>query len=373
MRVFYRGIDLHSTNFKMNFIEEENNKIIKRDSIRIRNCEIKSRFIPMLSKNDYVCLEASTGSFKFAKIIKPYVKEVLVINPFDFRSLYLSGKKTDKIDAKKLCERLYTHIQSRQLGFEDVFPNVYIPEDDIIELRSLFSTYKILKRQIVSFKNRVHSILKLNLISYDSNNLKKSVKRIMDEELLKEVYMEQIIILINQIESLEANAIEIERMIKKICYKHHREEIEILISIMGISFFIACAVISDIADISRFKNAKRFCSYLRAGMRVDSSNNITHVGKINKKARKLTFNMILQGLLHTIRYNNNYSDFQVKKLKGKSNGKVRCALVRKTMVAIFYMLKNKEKWRHCPKEKYNEKLVMLNREVKYLNLEKKRA
>ena len=119
MRVFYRGIDLHSTNFKMHFIEEENNEIIKKDSMTFSNCEIENRFIPMLSKNDYICLEASTGSFKFAKMIKPYVKEVLVINPFDFKSLYLSGKKTDKIDAKKLCERLYTHIQSRQLGFED--------------------------------------------------------------------------------------------------------------------------------------------------------------------------------------------------------------------------------------------------------------
>jgi transposase len=225
----------------------------------------------------------------------------------------------------------------------------------------------------VSFKNRVHSILKLNLITYDSSHLKKSVKRIIDEKLIKDVYVRQINILINQIDSLEDDTKKIESEIKKICYKCHQEEIEILISIMGISFFTACAIISDVADVSRFKNAKRFCSYLRAGMRVDSSNKITHVGKLNKKARKLSFNMILQGLLHIIRYNKNYSDFQIRKLKGKSNGKVRCALVRKTMVAIYYMLKNKETWRHCSEEKYKEKLALLNREVKYFNLEKKRA
>lgn len=373
MKTFYHGVDLHSTNFKTHFIEEENDSNIKRGSSTIYNCEIEKKFIPMLTKNDYICLEASTGAFQFAKIVKPYVKDVIVINPFDFKSLYMSGKKTDKIDAKKLSERLYTHIQSRKLGFEDTFPGIYVPEDHIIELRGLFSTYETLKKQTTGLKNRVHSIIKQNLITYDSKNLHKSVNKILTEKKLKPVYEFQIQLLLNQINNLNNDIIKIENEIKKITYTYHKEEILILISIMGISFFTACAIMSDIADIKRFKNSKKLCSYLRAGMRVDSSNEKTHIGKINKKSRKLAFKMILQGLQHIVRYNHNYYEFKERKLKGKSNGKVRCALVRKTIVAIFYMLKNKERWKYSTENKYKEKLSLINCELKKLNFEKIRA
>ncbi len=370
MKLCYYGVDLHARNFNVHLIYEQEGKVIGKNSIKFSIADIEDGFIKMLRKNDYVCLEATTSAFAFAKMIRPYVKEVIIINPFDFRALYMSGKKTDKIDARRLSERLYLHIISLKNGFKDNFPKVYIPEDPIVELRCLFSTYEVLKKQIVSLKNRIHSLLKQNLVLYESKDLFPKFVQIVEESDMKDIYKKQCVILKRQIISIEQELQEITDMILEIGYDNYKDEITILMSQMGISFFTACAIISDIADINRFKSAKRLCSYLRSGMRVDASDKTIHIGKINKKARKLSFKMILQGLQHTVNYNPRFAEFKERKLKGKSNGKVRCALVRKTIVGIFYMLKNKELWQYCNDQTYQKKLKEMERRIGKIKFQK---
>ena len=373
MEILYHGIDLHSNNFKLHFIHQKDGIISNRGERRIYNAELEKKFIPMLTKNDYVCVEASTGSFAFANKIRPFVKSVKVINPHDFKSIYLSGKKTDKIDALKLAECLFAHVQNKELNFKDSFPEIYIPKQEIIELRSLFSSYELFKRQKTSLTNRIHSLIKQQFIPYQSTYLEKEIKRIRAEQLLNPVFDKQIEIFETQITHLETEMKRIKEMIKELAYKHLKNEISILMSIMGISFFTASAVMADIADINRFRKAKELCSYLRAGMRIDSSNRIKHVGKLNKRSRKLAFCMILQGLNHMVNYNAAYEDFKLRKTKGKSAGKVRCALVRKTIVAIFYMLRNKELWKYRNQDTYEKKLKEMEREIKKIEKEKQSA
>jgi hypothetical protein len=47
--------------------------------------------------------------------------------------------------------------------------------------------------------------------------------------------------------------------------------------------------------------------------------------------------------------------FYTEKLYGKSKGKVRMAVIRKTLVTIYYMLKNKEYYRYMDEENHNRK------------------
>ena len=85
-------------------------------------------------------MEASTGAFAFAKTIEPYVKEVRVIHPTDFKALYMSGKKTDKIDTRKLANRLKYYVENKEEDESD-FPRVYIPEKKIIKLKRNFAIF----------------------------------------------------------------------------------------------------------------------------------------------------------------------------------------------------------------------------------------
>ena len=72
------------------------------------------------------------------------------------------NRKTDKVDAEKLAIYLKMHIVSG----EKLVPEVYIPEKEIRYLRGLFTTVKLLRKQVGSTKNRIHSILKQNLFPF---------------------------------------------------------------------------------------------------------------------------------------------------------------------------------------------------------------
>ena len=354
METLYYGIDLHSTQMTNHLIKKEGGVTTERINEKIYTNEIKEKLFPKLTKETYVCVEASTGTFKFANMIKDFVKQVVVINPIDFKALYCSGKKTDKIDSKKLANKLKYFIESKD-GDED-FPEVYVPKDFVISLRKLFSSYNLLKSNKISLINRIHSIFKSNLIYYKAEDLFELVEKVFKDERIDEVDKFQIDLLKSEVESLEKKINEIKKKILEIGYKYFEEEIKLLISVKGVSDFTACAVMADVADVTRFKNAKKFCSYLRSAPRVDSTNRTTKIGKINKKGRKLAFELILQGLNHIIKSTPRFEEFYDRKTKGKSKNKVRSAIVRKTFVSVYYMLKNKEIYRECDKKKYTMKL-----------------
>ena len=118
------------------------------------------------------------------------------------------------------------------------------------------------------------------------------------------------------------------------------KEIKLLTSVRGISPFLAIAMMSDIADIKRFPNAKKLCSYLRTAPRIDASGNKQHVGKVNKQSRTLTASLMTESVKHFIDSSKKMHRFYFEKRKGKSAGKVRVAVMRKMIVIVYNMLKN---------------------------------
>ena len=132
-------------------------------------------------------------------------------------------------------------------------------------------------------------------------------------------------------------------------------EINLLTSIKGISVFTALALISDIADIRRFKNEKHLASYLRSTPSVDSSNAVTRVGKTSKFGRKMSITLLTQSVTHFRKGNSNLQSW-VDKHASKSRGKVRMALCRKLICTIYHMMQNGELYRHMDDDNHTEKM-----------------
>lgn len=367
MTVSYYGIDFHVNRFTYHVIRVHEDGSIERETKTLYVDEIWTKFIPHLTKNDYICLEALTGSFCFSTILKKYVKEVLVLNPYDLKQITASSKKSDKIDARKLANMLKYHIESKDSG--DNFPEVYIPGEEVRELRSLFTTYNLLKKEKGQLKNRIHSIMKDNLISYKATNYFRHFNRGTINNLkISDVYKIQMEILYKQLLNTEEMQNQAKDEILKHGLKNFEREIYLLLGIKGISDLIACALIADFGDIKRFKTANKFVAYMRSSPRLHSSNEKTYNGKIDKKGRKLSFSLLLQGLTHIKNGNPNFLDFYEKKINGKSKGKVRSAIVRKTFVTIYYMLKNNDEYKFKDEKTYDKKVKEIERFKKKLRL-----
>src|SRR5207302_8209934 len=63
-------------------------------------------FAQSLAPDDQVALEATGPALKIARILEPHVGQVLIANTRKLRAIAESKVKTDKIDAKTLCELL---------------------------------------------------------------------------------------------------------------------------------------------------------------------------------------------------------------------------------------------------------------------------
>jgi transposase len=350
--MFY-GIDLHTDSFKAAILSE-NSEELTMETVNLKTDAFK-RFLSKLAPEDYIVVEASTNTFWFIDQVKESVKEVYVVDPYKFSIIANSRKKTDKVDAIKLAKKLKYYICYDKSA--DEFPTIYIPSKEVSELRSMFVTYEMLKKQACMTKNRMRSLFRQNgIFNFAGENLsyKHVQEKIMNLQVSASLsaQLKVLLSLLNTQENEKEN-IKKEILVKgKIFYR----EVKILTSIRGVSPFLAIAIMSDIADINRFSNAKKLCSYLRTAPRIDASGNKEHVGKVNKQSRTLTASLMTESIKHFIDSSDRLHRFYFDKRKGKSAGKVRVAVMRKIIVIIYNMLKDEKLYYYKDEKNYAAKL-----------------
>ena len=355
----YIGIDLHSNRFTCCFLSEDNTQLMY--TFNLDKADDMELFYNSISKEDYVAVEVSTNTFAFTDLFESKVKEVYIIDPLRFSIVHNTSKKTDKVDAAKIAKFLKYFVAT---GEKELFPVIYKPTKTIRQLRSLFTTYNRYKKEITSLKNRIHSILKANLKVYQKSQvfLEKTKEEILDLDI-PESYKAENQSLYRTLDFVWQEQRTIYLQIVKLG-QEYKEDIELLMTIKGISAFMAIALISDFADINRFKNARHFTSYLRSAPKVDSSNQTTHIGHTSKRGRKLSASLLTQSIPHFRDKNTYIAKFYNRKIKGKGVGKVRMAVIRKMLTLIFYMLKERKEYPYKDDKAMQAKLYKYSLELR---------
>ena len=330
------GIDLHTNCFTACFLDEKGNKSINTYDL---NAEGIGKFLGNVNLASYVLVEATINSFCFVNLIKSNVKQVLVANTFELKTISFTNKKTDKVDAYKLARIMKSQILS---GEEQVHPVVVAPEK-IQDLRALFTTYRLERKQVTAVKNRIHSLLKQNLYPFTKEYIfgkktRKGIRSLCEE---KPVLDFQLNLLMDQLEQLE---VTIKTLKEKILCEgsYYLKEINILTSMRGLSVFTAIAIISDIISVKRFSNSKKFASYLRSTPRVESSNEKTIIKSTNKAGRKVAITLLSQGLNHFRDSNPKIQRWHDRLRIYKKAGIVRMGMCRRVITEIYQMLKKEE-------------------------------
>ena len=345
----FLGIDLHSNCFTCCLITEEGKK--DKISYQLEPDSLKE-FYRFLTPDMYVMVEASTNTFKFVELIRDRVDTVFVANTHKLKLISLVKKKTDKIDAEKLAIYLKMQITSG----EELIRPVYVPEQLIQDLRSLFTTYRMFRRHIGAVKNRIHSLLKQNLFPFTKKFIfgKRTREAILNLSMNK-ILKYQINFCFQQLEHLETSIDELKDQLLIAAAPYHKQ-INILTSMKGISVFTAVALIADIAEIERFDNSKQLTSYLRSAPGVDSSNENIRNLRTNKFGRKLSVTLLAQSLNHFRNSNPKLKRWYEKKVLDKPKGIVRMALCRRVFTEIFQMLEKNEYHYYRETEKHKKKM-----------------
>ena len=177
------GIDLHTNRFTCSYRDEHTPPDAKKGK-RTETFELTSRgladFFRTLTDESYVLVEATITTFAFVRLIQPMVKEVIVANTYELKQISMARVNTDKIDANILSRMLKMQVLS---GEQAVSP-VVVPPVEIQELRGLFTTYRLYRKQTTQIKNRVHSLLKEKLYGFTQEEIfgKKDREKIRNLE-----------------------------------------------------------------------------------------------------------------------------------------------------------------------------------------------
>ena len=349
------GVDLHTNRFTCCYRDEGKGK--KETATFELSAYGMQQFYSSLKPQAHVLVEATIPTFCFVRLIEPYVKEVIVANTYELKQISLARKNTDKIDADILCRIIKMQVLS---GEQAVSP-VTVPPEDIQELRGLFTTYRLYKKETTQIKNRIHSLLKEKHYGFTQEQIFSQKSRKMIRELESgegskgSIMHRQINLLLNSLEKLESDIDFLQEMILEHAEPHMRE-IQILTSMKGVSVFIAIAIIADIIKVDRFKNSKAFTSYLRSAPRVSNSNTSVKNGGTNKKGRKLSATLITQSLNHVLEASQKLSRWYADLAQYKKAGLVRTGLRRRVFAEIFQMLKKGEYHYGREKEKHETKI-----------------
>lgn len=344
------GVDLHTDQFTCCALSE-NDGVIWRQTFRLTP-EALQEFYNLVDDQTVVSLEATSNSFKFKEVIEPYVGNVFIYDPHKLKLISMVGKKTDKVDAHKLA----MYLKMQVLSGEKMLNPVYVPSQDIQDLRAWFTNYKLVLKEKQSIQNRIYSIFIQNLYQIEKKQMftLKGKKVIMEMDLSANMRSE-LEYLYSIHDFLTAKIKDVKKKIA-LLGAPYIDRIKILTSIKGVSVFMAIAFIADFAVIERFKNAKHFTSYMRSAPRIESSNQITKIGKTNKHGRKLSISLITQSITHFKKGNPSIARWCESKKDHKSAGKIRMAVCRKVFSEMYHMLIKNQLHYHCDSENHELKL-----------------
>jgi transposase len=141
----YIGLDVHQATISVAVVDSQGKVVM--ESILETKASTLLEFFAGLRGSLFVTFEEGTWAAWLYDLLKPHVSEVLVCNPRKI-PLLKQGNKSDKIDARKLAERL---------RLKDLKP-VYHGETGVRMLRELARSYLTIVKDLSRVMNRLKAL-----------------------------------------------------------------------------------------------------------------------------------------------------------------------------------------------------------------------
>jgi transposase len=249
-------------------------------------------FARSLAPDDQVALEASGPALRIARIIEPHVGRVVIANPRRLRAIAEAKVKTDKVDARTLCELLAA-------GF---LPAVFAPDEQTRALRRRLARRAALVRQRTRAKNELHAVLARNLKGRPPMS---DVFGVRGREWLAALELpaderETVAGALRQVDFLDEEIEALERGLARMALDC--EEIRRLMSVPGVNLVSAATFWATVGDVGRFPSPRKLVSYVGLDPRVRQSGEApARHGRISKQGSAPARHMLCEATWIAVR------------------------------------------------------------------------
>lgn len=367
------GLDVHKDSVFVCIMDESG--VIFRETFGVLTCDLENMAKKLAEHHVMEVAMESTSVYWIPiwRILEPHFSLKLV-NPYFIKQL--PGRKSDVKDAEWIATCL----------LKDLIRGSFVPKELIQRLRQYDRRIFELSAEIAKKLTKIEACMQrcnIRLSNYVSNTDTKSYKdvvyqitsgntdpnklityihgRILNKwgkdivkKALSGVFTETDIDILKEYrEEMELAARhkeECQRKMNEICKEHFPEEMDQLQTVPGINERSVTSVIAEVGnDMSVFKTAAHLVSWCGLRPRNEES-----AGKI--KGRKITHgNKFIRKTLVECAWAASrtkdcfYSHFNYTQtvVRRKTKMKVIVAIARKLLVAIWYIIKNKEPYKDC--------------------------
>ncbi len=336
------GVDLHKKSITV-CVMDHNRKVLARKTI---NCTETSEIVDFFRKfRPFKVVVEATASYPwFVELVEPMADEVILANPKKLRVIAESTKKTDRLDAQILAEFLVL----------DMIPRAYQPTPRQREHRTLVRHRQFLQGRITSVRSKIHHILSnynadrkdLFSVSCGPAYFKEVPLSDSDRFVIKQLWALW--------QEFVAQREALTKKIKAFVAKAPRREKEaraILKTAPGVGIVTAEVILSELGDISRFRNAKAVSAYAGLAPAVRQSGGKKSKDlKITKEGSGLLRWALVESAWRLVGSSPRWSAMFARLKERKGSKRAIVAVARKLLCVLFAMLRTSTPYKFATTE-----------------------
>src|SRR2546422_818901 len=323
------ALDVHRDFCEVAIKDESGLRLVGRVRSSVSELEL---FAQSLAPDDEVALEATGGALAIARILEGHVARVVIANTRKLSAIAESKVKTDKVDAKTLCELLAA-------GF---LPAVFSPDEFTRALRRRLQRRSKLVRSRTRAKNECHAVLARNLKGRPpmTDVFGKAGRQWLAALQLPPDESETVEGCLREVDFLDSEVGLIERELAREALDS--AQIRRLMSVPGVSLVSAAAFVAAVGDIHRFQSPKKLVSYLGLDPRVRQSGEApARHGHISKQGSPEARHMLCEAAWVAIRTPGPLRAFY-ERVRARRGAQVALVATARKLSVLFWHLLTRE-------------------------------
>jgi transposase len=332
----YCGIDIASLSSFVYICDAEGKKILVRE-VKTAKSAFTEVLKPQLKGGLKIAIEAGNQTAWIYEYLVELGAEVTVVNPNKVKAIAESRRKTDKIDAKLLCELLRLNALP--------YP-VHMPSQGSRELRGLL----VARRQLIQARAKLCNVVR-GMLRQDGiilpvrglktlktwNGLLQATYKSSHLPLILKAYYSSFLALTHSLRQLD----------KELAVRGEADpRIELLKTMPLVGPVAALTLVAAIDDAWRFSSSRKLISYSGLAPTVRQSGERCEYGSISREGRSEIRAVWVQ-IAHLVAHSDKTPAqplrrwfLRVAKRRGKKTALV--ALARRLLCVAFQMLKSGE-------------------------------
>lgn len=322
------ALDVHKRYIVAAAIDAEQNIVLRPRRVRLE--EFEGWASAHLEPTDSVVLEATTNAWHLCDQLHPLVGSVTVAHPLLVKLIASARVKTDSRDAISLARLLAAGL----------IPAVWVPPEEVRELRSLVNHRQRLVKQRTQTRNRLHAVLhRHNLVPPGKSPFSRVHRGWWDRLGLSVTEKLQVRQDLATVDHLEPLIMEVEKELARLTtIEPWADRATFLVQLPGIGVVNAMVLLAAIGDISRFESARKLVGYAGLGPSVHDSGQTHRTGKITKEGRREIRTTMVEAAWAAVR-THPYWRSQFERLRKRAgDGKAIVAIARKLLVVVWHVL-----------------------------------